>query len=108
MAILSRSSRILILLVLDTCFLFTELGVGYAVGSLALIADAFHMINDILSLAVALYAIRISRRRSDDQYTFGWHRAEILAALVNGVFLLALCLSISLEAIGRFVQLQGS
>lgn len=43
----------------------------------------------------------------DSRYSYGWHRAEILAALVNGVFLLALCFSISLEAIGRFFSTPG-
>lgn len=44
----------------------------------------------------------------DSRYSYGWHRAEILAALVNGVFLLALCFSISLEAIERFFSTPGA
>ncbi|CAA7266514.1 unnamed protein product [Cyclocybe aegerita] len=101
---LSRSARITILLVIDVSFFFVELIVGYAVGSLALVADSFHMLNDVMSLLVALYAIKLTNESSspDSRYSYGWHRAEILAALINGVFLLALCLSISLEAIGRF------
>lgn len=99
----SRSARITFLLVLDTIFFFLELTVGYAVGSLALVADAFHMLNDVMSLIVALYAIRLSAKsEANDKYTYGWHRAEILAALVNGVFLLALCFSVALEALERF------
>ncbi|RDB28767.1 Zinc/cadmium resistance protein [Hypsizygus marmoreus] len=75
----------------------------YAVGSLALVADSFHMLNDVMSLLVALYAIKLTSTIStDSRYSYGWHRAEILAALVNGVFLLALCFSISLEALQRF------
>ncbi|KIM48133.1 hypothetical protein M413DRAFT_439854, partial [Hebeloma cylindrosporum] len=100
---MSRSSRITLLLIIDVIFFFIELIVGYAVGSLALVADSFHMLNDVMSLVVALYAIKLSSESSSDsRYSYGWHRAEILAALVNGVFLLALCFSISLEAIGRF------
>jgi zinc transporter 1 len=101
---LSRSTRISILLVIDLFFFLIELIVGYAVGSLALVADSFHMLNDVMSLIVALYAIKLSAKdsTSDSRYSYGWHRAEILAALVNGVFLLALCFSISLEALGRF------
>ncbi|KAF9785529.1 cation efflux protein [Thelephora terrestris] len=99
----SRSSKIIFLLFLDVIFFFVELIAGYAVGSLALVADAFHMLNDVMSLVVALYAIRLSAKsEADDRYTYGWHRAEILAALVNGVFLLALCFSVSLEALERF------
>ncbi|KAF9056241.1 cation efflux protein [Panaeolus papilionaceus] len=100
---MSRSARISLLLAIDVVFFFVELIVGYAVGSLALVADSFHMLNDVMSLVVALYAIKLTNESpTDSRYTYGWHRAEILAALVNGVFLLALCFSISLEAIGRF------
>lgn len=99
----SRSTRILILLFIDIAFFFVELIVGYAVGSLALVADSFHMLNDVMSLIVALYAIKLTNATSiDSRYSYGWHRAEILAALINGVFLLALCFSIFLEAIVRF------
>ncbi|KAF9460836.1 cation efflux protein [Collybia nuda] len=100
---MSRSARITLLLIIDIVFFFVELTVGYAVGSLALVADSFHMLNDVMSLVVALYAIKLTASNStDSRYSYGWHRAEILAALVNGVFLLALCFSISLEALGRF------
>lgn len=100
---MDRSTRIVILLVIDVLFFFVELIVGYAVGSLALVADSFHMLNDVMSLVVALYAIKLTNQTHiDAKYSYGWHRAEILAALVNGVFLLALCFSIFLEAIGRF------
>ncbi|KAG6891258.1 hypothetical protein C0995_008510 [Termitomyces sp. Mi166 len=102
---LSRSARITLLLIIDIFFFFVELIVGYAVGSLALVADSFHMLNDVISLIVALYAIKITASSSSDsRYSYGWHRAEILAALINGVFLLALCFSIFLEAIERFVS----
>lgn len=48
MAILSRTARITLLLVIDVMFFFVELIVGYAVGSLALVADSFHMLNDVM------------------------------------------------------------
>ncbi|KAG9099484.1 hypothetical protein FS749_001165 [Ceratobasidium sp. UAMH 11750] len=99
---LSRPARIKILLAIDSAFFFVELVVGYAVGSLALVADSFHMLNDVLSLVVALYAIKLSASGASAKYSYGWHRAEILAALINGVFLLALCFSIFMEAIERF------
>jgi len=53
------------------------------------------------------YNTQLSKSGSDLRYSYGWHRAEILAALINGVFLLALCFSISLEAIERFFALPG-
>ncbi|KAH9064222.1 cation efflux protein [Lactarius vividus] len=99
----SRTARIYFLLVLDLIFFLLEIIVGYAVGSLALVADSFHMLNDVVSLVIALYAIKLSANSTPDtRYSYGWHRAEILAALVNGVFLLALCFSITLEALQRF------
>lgn len=104
---LSRSTRITILLVLVSIFCVIELGVGYYVHSLALVADSFHMLSDVLSMVIALYAIKLASRGvdvndKDQPYTFGFQRAEILAALVNGVFLLALCFSIIVEALSRF------
>ncbi|KAL5519522.1 ZRC1_2 [Sanghuangporus vaninii] len=102
---LSRVFRISLLLVIDFIFFLVELVVGHVVDSLALVADSFHMLNDILSLAVALYAIKLTSQKikeEDTKYSYGWHRAEILAALINGVFLLALCFSIVMEAIERF------
>ncbi|KAG8835064.1 hypothetical protein FRC17_005416 [Serendipita sp. 399] len=100
----SRATRIKILLVIDVIFFLIELIVGYTVGSLALIADSFHMLNDVMSLVVALYAIKLASRSASSSLSYGWHRAEILAALINGVFLLALCFSIFMEAIERFFE----
>ncbi|KAL1407704.1 Zinc resistance conferring protein [Vanrija albida] len=101
---LSRQARIITLLVIDTAFFFLELIVGYAVGSLALVADSFHMLNDVLSLIVALYTIKLATSPSSAENSYGWQRAEILGALINGVFLIALCSTIALEAIGRIVS----
>jgi solute carrier family 30 (zinc transporter), member 1 len=64
------------------------------------------MLNDVLSLCVGLWAVRIANKESSKMYTYGWQRAETLGALINGVFLIALCLSIFLEAIQRFVTPQ--
>jgi zinc transporter 1 len=64
-------------------------------------------LNDVLSLLVALWAVKVAKSRGvDSKYTYGWQRAEILGALINGVFLVALCLSIFLEAIQRLVEPQ--
>ncbi|KAL8803413.1 MAG: hypothetical protein Q9182_003211 [Xanthomendoza sp. 2 TL-2023] len=93
---LSKSTRIIILLAIDSAFFLLEL-----------IADAFHMLNDVLSLCVGYWAVKVAKEKSSsDMYTYGWQRAETLGALVNGVFLVALCLSIFLEAIQRFVEPQ--
>ncbi|KAH0366567.1 zinc/cadmium resistance protein, partial [Aureobasidium melanogenum] len=104
---LSKSTRICILLAIDTIFFLIELITGYAVHSLALVADSFHMLNDVISLLVGLWAVKVANQKTTSKmYTYGWQRAETLGALVNGVFLVALCLSIFLEAIQRFVEPQ--
>lgn len=100
-----KEIRIVSLLVLDTVFFVLEASVGYAVHSLALIADSFHMLNDIISLFIALWAVRVKNTKpADGKYTYGWQRAEILGALINAVFLIALCFTIVIEAIQRFFQ----
>ncbi|KAI5194413.1 cation efflux protein [Aureobasidium subglaciale] len=104
---LSKSTRICILLAIDSVFFLIELITGYAVHSLALVADSFHMLNDVISLLVGLWAVKVANQETTSKmYTYGWQRAETLGALVNGVFLVALCLSIFLEAIQRFVEPQ--
>ncbi|EGP87374.1 unnamed protein product [Zymoseptoria tritici ST99CH_3D1] len=104
---LSKSSRIIILLVIDSCFFLLELVSGYSVHSLALVADSFHMLNDVLSLCVGLWAVKMANKSSAPKmYTYGYQRAETLGALVNGVFLVALCVTIFLDAIQRFVEPQ--
>jgi len=101
----SREFSLYTLLVIDSIFFFVEIIVGYSVGSLALVADSFHMLNDVCSLIVALYAIKLAAKETtSSKYSYGWQRAEILGALINGVFLLALCFSIFMEAIERFVN----
>ncbi|WVQ75621.1 hypothetical protein IAR50_005250 [Cryptococcus sp. DSM 104548] len=101
---LSRRARILTLLVIDSLFFLAEIILGYYVGSLALVADAFHMLNDVLSLVVALYAIKLASAPSSSRNSYGWQRAEILGALINGVFLVAISVSIALQSIERFVS----
>ncbi|EEB06051.2 zinc homeostasis factor 1 [Schizosaccharomyces japonicus yFS275] len=102
---ISRTARISIFLGIDVVFFLIELIGGYTIGSLALIADSFHMLNDILSLIISLWAIRLAKRRHyKAEYTYGWQRAEIVGALVNGVLLVSLCLSIFIEALQRFLN----
>jgi zinc transporter 1 len=63
--------------------------------------------SDVLSLVIALWAIKVGTRPSSERNSYGWQRAEILGALINGTFLLALCLSIFMEAIERFFNING-
>jgi len=71
---LSKTSRILILLAIDSVFFLLELVIGYAVHSLALVADSFHMLNDVLSLCVGLWAVKVANKQIDEKekvYTYG-------------------------------------
>lgn len=92
------------MLAIDVAFFLLELIVGMLVGSLALLADAFHMLNDIISLLVGLWAVSVARKATTDRFSYGWLRAEILGAFFNAVFLIALCVSIILEALTRFLD----
>src|SRR5262249_58562971 len=79
-----------------------ELVGGWWSNSLALITDAAHMLTDVGALGLALFALWVSARPASDSKTFGYARAEILAALVNGVVLCVLVLLIVWEAWKRF------
>ncbi|KAF4472633.1 CDF family cation efflux system [Fusarium albosuccineum] len=100
----SKSTRIKVMIAIDTAFFLLELVTGFLAHSLALMADAFHMLNDIISLVIGLWAVSAAQKVSTDEFTFGWVRAEILGAFFNAVFLIALCVSIVLEALTRFIE----
>jgi cobalt-zinc-cadmium efflux system protein len=95
------SRKLAIALTLTGLFFFVEVTVGLWSGSLSLLSDAGHMLGDSGALALALIAQQIARRPRTRVHTFGFRRAEILAALVNGALLLVTCLMIVREAIAR-------
>jgi cobalt-zinc-cadmium efflux system protein len=82
-------------------FAGVEIAGSFVAGSLALLADAGHMLSDSLSLGLALFAAWLAGRPATLERSFGWRRAEILAALANGIALVVLALWIAWEAIGR-------
>ncbi|WP_192497329.1 cation diffusion facilitator family transporter [Halospina sp. K52047b] len=69
-----------------------EMGIGLWTGSVAVISDAFHTFSAVGGVLVAILAARLARRPSDEDRSFGWYRAEIIGALVNGGFLLGMAL----------------
>jgi cobalt-zinc-cadmium efflux system protein len=100
-----RSSRALtIVLGLTTAFLVVEVVGGLITGSLALLADAAHMASDSASLALALFAFWLSGKPPTPNRSFGYKRAEILAALANGVTLVAISIWIFVEAYRRIAE----
>ena len=100
---ITQTNSLVFMHVLVGFYFFVELVVGHITKSNALVADAFHMLSDVISLIIALVAVHMSNKTST-RNTFGWVRAEVLGSLVNSVFLLALCFSITVEAINRFVE----
>src|SRR3984893_2175788 len=80
--------RLLIVLVMTALYMLAEVVGGLLTGSLALLADSGHMLGDVLGLAMAVAAIRFARRPATAGKTYGFYRAEILAALVNSILLI--------------------
>src|SRR4030042_1057671 len=78
---------------------------GVFSNSLALLSDAGHMLTDALALGLSLFAINLARRPATSTKTFGYHRAEIMAALANGTILVLVSVYIFYEAIQRFSAL---
>ncbi|KAF6812237.1 cation diffusion facilitator family transporter [Colletotrichum sojae] len=125
----TKKQRLVATIAISGAFFIAELVVGFRTKSLALIADAFHYMNDLVGFSVALLAVVVSsdksilcegsnidlihrkskklsdRKTAPETLTFGWKRAQVLGAFFNGVFLLALGLSILLQAVERFTNL---
>lgn len=95
------SRALALVLCLTASFMVAEVVGGLLAGSLALLADAGHMLSDAVSLALALGALSLARRPPTARLSFGFRRAEILAALANGVALIAIAIWIFIEAAGR-------
>ena len=81
-----------------------EVVVAVVSGSLALISDAGHMLTDAGAIGASLWAIRLAARPARGVWTFGWKRAEILSAAVNGLTLLVVGALVAFEAIRRLIQ----
>lgn len=89
---------------LTAAFMVVEVVGGVLSSSLALLADAAHMLTDVGALALSLFAIHFASRPATTEKTYGYLRAEILAALLNGVVLVVVSLFIFLEAWDRFTD----
>lgn len=98
------SRRLTIALLLAASYLGAEVVGGLWTGSLALLADAGHMLSDVASLALALFAAWLARKPPTVERTFGYHRAEVLAALANALALVAIGVFVIVEAVERFQQ----
>ncbi|XP_064634668.1 proton-coupled zinc antiporter SLC30A1-like [Lineus longissimus] len=100
-----KTCRLLSMLALTGSFFVVEITVGYISNSIALVADSFHMLSDVVALIVGFASVRVSKWKTKKN-TFGWQRAEVLGALVNTVFLIALCFTIVVESLQRFIEIE--
>ena len=99
----SNLKRVMIALVLTGTFMIVEVVGGIISGSLALLADAGHMLTDTMALALAAAAFHVSKRPAGGNLTYGYQRFQILAAFVNGLSLLLVVGWIFYEAVERFI-----
>ncbi|MGO3928347.1 cation diffusion facilitator family transporter [Rhodopseudomonas pseudopalustris] len=99
-----HARRLALALALTATYMVAEVVGGLVTGSLALLADAAHMLTDVGGLALALLAIRFAAREPTSVRTFGYLRMEVLAAMANAVVLLMLTVYILYEAYQRFLS----
>lgn len=97
----ANQQRLLIALALAATYMLAEVAGGLLTGSLALLADAGHMLSDVVALSMSVVAIRVAQRPATPERTYGYYRTEILAALLHGVLLVCVSVGIFLEAYER-------
>lgn len=95
------TKALIISLLLTLVFAVVELASGWLFGSLALISDAGHMFSDSAALLLAVIASRVARKPPGARHSYGFARAEVIAATLNGLLLLAIVVTIVIEAIQR-------
>ncbi|TFC83546.1 cation transporter [Cryobacterium sinapicolor] len=88
--------------------LVVEVVGAWLTGSLALLADAGHMFSDLAGLIIALTATVVAARPATDRQTFGYQRAEVFGALLNGLILVGVAIAVVIGAVGRLVDAGGS
>ncbi len=98
----SIENRFILSVLLTAAIMIVEVVGGFWTGSLALLSDAGHVFMDMFALALSYIALRLSALPPDDRHTYGFHRLEVLAALINGVTLGAIAIEIFSEAWGRW------
>ncbi|MGV1047459.1 MAG: cation diffusion facilitator family transporter [Solirubrobacterales bacterium] len=99
--------RMWVALAINVGLLVAEVVGGILTGSLAVLADAGHLLSDVGSIVLALIAARLAALPAAGNRTFGYQRSEVLAALVNGLLLVAVSVGIAIAAIGRFSDPPG-
>ncbi|GAB2462945.1 cobalt-zinc-cadmium efflux system protein [Conyzicola lurida] len=101
---ITNRARLVVAIAIVGVFLVVEVVGAVLSGSLALLADSGHMLSDLLGLVVALVALSIAARPATDRQTFGYQRAEVFGALLNGVLLAGVAIFVAVEGIGRLFR----
>lgn len=101
---METKTALVLALVISLAVLVVELSGGFAFQSSALVADALHIMTDILAISFSLFALVISTRPPSGGSTYGYHRIEVVASLVNGVSLIGVVAVIFITAYQRFVS----
>jgi cobalt-zinc-cadmium efflux system protein len=101
-----KAKNLIISIVLNTVITVSQVIGGLISGSLSLLSDALHNFSDVLSLVVSYIATVLSRRKASTNKTFGYKRAEIIAAFVNSATLIVVALVLIKEAVERFIAPQ--
>lgn len=100
----ANRNRLTIAIAIVAVVLVVEAVGAWLSGSLSLLADAGHMLSDLIGLIVALMATVVAARPATDRQTFGFRRAEVFGALVNGLILVVVAVSVAVGAIGRLLS----
>ena len=100
----ANRTRLWIAIAIIGAFLVVQVIGAVFSGSLALLADAGHMASDLIGLVIALVAAFVAARPATDRQTYGYRRAEVFGALVNGVILVVVAVSVAIGAVGRLMS----
>jgi cobalt-zinc-cadmium efflux system protein len=100
----ANGRKLMLATVLTLGFAGVEAAVGWWSGSLALLSDAGHMVTDSAALLIAMFAGWIAQRGPSPNHSYGFGRAQLVAALVNGLFMLAVVTAIIVQAVSRFAS----
>jgi zinc transporter 1 len=112
---ITKTNKLIAVLAIAAAFFATEIAVGFLTRSLALVADAFHIMSDIIGYIVAIIAVKLAGTATPSiRFTYGYQRAEVIGAFFNGgealvgladvAFLMALGVSVILQSIERFIE----
>lgn len=101
---ITNRTRLVAAIAIVAVFLVVEIVGALLSGSLALLADSGHMFSDLLGLVVALIALGIAARPATDRQTFGYQRAEVFGALINGVLLAGIAVFVGVQGVIRLVE----